>query len=1310
MSNATSTNEKVQPPKSLQALLSLEGEAFICGAYLAFLGRAPDMEGFNHYMEFLDQDHDKLGILSSISNSAEARHTKFASPKMRVQLARAIKLRRPLFAWLHFPTLFLIEHRNRTSKLADAIEAIDKAKTAIDRLCEVVAQLVSAPPPNATALTPQISNCCHEGPASKELFVLPQPEEGQSPLGNPVTPHSSILNIDTDGTLQSEQVTNARFDRLLSEVVTIETSGQFDRDYYVSMYPELHLAPSDAVRHFCEIGWREGRDPSDDFSTTHYLETYQDIKQAQLNPFWHYITSGKSEGRESTPALNQRFEADANFGQIVSDVLIIAFYETAEPGKIGSSRPRFKGHIQPFSPLLDEITRKSEHFDALREQGDLARRHGVGAFCFPIDTLSSLLTARLIDSIHSQNIPIPHFFQVRLPTTVQQADNIADTVQISISRDDYLHVRGRPVLIINGETSPEHISGEYLSTAIFSRHGVRPYLILRPPSTQGTAIVNAPDYVDAVLDLPEFALASESGGFKPIRRASASVVPYKAVANAGVRRASDRSIGPARLFNTIILGRDESTSHSSEPIIYSRFSIFDFRSWLNVALSRTRELHPLDERFVFLHSWNGWKNGLYLEPDKREGFARLNEISRALLQIAPLKVQPKVTVIVPNYNHAAFLRQRLASIYHQTYKNVEVILMDDCSTDGSLAILEEYATAFPHITRLLKNSKNSGSPFSQWAKGISAATGDLIWIAESDDFCEHTFLEQLLPSFDDQSVLLAYGKSVFTDRAGRPFPHDEFRVYLSDLDEPERWDAPYVESAHNEVRKALGIKNTIPNASSVLFRRPIDLALLRDASWLRMRVAGDWVFYLWVIRSGRLAYNPSAKSYFRRYDGSSAHRTYREAQFYKEVSEACRTVASLYNVPVSILERCRDGYRKFFHAMIGDDTRTFDAWFNFASILDSTAKRTPNILVSSMGFYPGGAEILPIRLANEFKRKGHSVLFFNTGLNSYSDGVRRMLRADIPVIESSTPEGFRETLSQFGIEAHNSHQWHVQKYPTVLPNVFYGLRAHVASLHGMIEHGEAFAATEAQLLIADENVSTWVYTAKKNLKPFAAVGIYDHTSEKFVHIPNGMPDPTPSPLSRAALSIPDDAFVFCCVSRAIPDKGWAEMIEVVRLARELSGVDIHIILVGNGPVYDDYCAEGTAPYVHLTGFSEDSVGHYAISDMGIMLTKFKSESFPLTIVDCLFAGRPFIASDIGEIRQILTVDQETCGAVIPLSDWEIPVEYAAQVVASFASDAKLYASAICRVERAAERYRIDAVAEKYLDLLKSGTGLPSERR
>jgi len=82
-------------------------------------------------------------------------------------------------------------------------------------------------------------------------------------------------------------------------------------------------------------------------------------------------------------------------------------------------------------------------------------------------------------------------------------------------------------------------------------------------------------------------------------------------------------------------------------------------------------------------------------------------------------MKPLVSVIVPNYNHAAFLQQRLDSIYNQTYSNFQVILLDDCSTDHSLQILKLFEN---HVRTkcLICNTVNSKSPFSQWKKGIRA--------------------------------------------------------------------------------------------------------------------------------------------------------------------------------------------------------------------------------------------------------------------------------------------------------------------------------------------------------------------------------------------------------------------------------------------------------------------------------------------------------------------------------------------------------------------------------------------------------------
>jgi glycosyltransferase involved in cell wall biosynthesis len=387
--------------------------------------------------------------------------------------------------------------------------------------------------------------------------------------------------------------------------------------------------------------------------------------------------------------------------------------------------------------------------------------------------------------------------------------------------------------------------------------------------------------------------------------------------------------------------------------------------------------------------------------------------------------------------------------------------------------------------------------------------------------------------------------------------------------------------------------------------------------------------------------------------------------------------------------------------MVGGASDQFDLWYNRKSILQARESRLPNVMISTMGFSPGGAEILPIRLASEFKRQGLSVLLLSAGLIAREDGVRRMLRNDVPVVETPDIEDVKAIIHDFGVEVLNTHQWHIQKYPLQIPDVFKELRAHIASLHGMIEHVKAFGASEDQIRAADQSVTTWVYTAEKNLVPFSDFGLYHEWSSRFAKIPNGMKPPRIVPVARSDMGIPEEAFVLCCVSRAIPDKGWAETIRVVQRARALSGRDIRLILVGNGPVYDEYFGTGVPDFVYLAGFSENSVGHYAAADIGIMLTKFKSESFPLTIVDCLFAGKPYIASDVGDIRNILTAEAGLAGEVIKLDNWEIPIERSAQVVAAFVADRQKYAKSVSLAQDLAKRYQIDFVASRYVQLFQA---------
>ena len=129
---------------------------------------------------------------------------------------------------------------------------------------------------------------------------------------------------------------------------------------------------------------------------------------------------------------------------------------------------------------------------------------------------------------------------------------------------------------------------------------------------------------------------------------------------------------------------------------------------------------------------------------------------------------PKVSVIVPNYNYGRFLPQRLESILSQTFQNMEIILLDDCSTDNSQAVLSQYAT-HPLVSRIVFNEKNSGSPFAQWRKGIDLAQGEYVWIAESDDYCEPTLLATLVRALDQYpTASIAFAGAVLVDENGKP--------------------------------------------------------------------------------------------------------------------------------------------------------------------------------------------------------------------------------------------------------------------------------------------------------------------------------------------------------------------------------------------------------------------------------------------------------------------------------------------------------------------------------------------------------------
>ncbi|MBI4317413.1 MAG: glycosyltransferase family 2 protein [Chloroflexi bacterium] len=118
---------------------------------------------------------------------------------------------------------------------------------------------------------------------------------------------------------------------------------------------------------------------------------------------------------------------------------------------------------------------------------------------------------------------------------------------------------------------------------------------------------------------------------------------------------------------------------------------------------------------------------------------------------------PKVSVIIVNWNGRHFLRRCLLSLTNQTYPNVEIILVDNASTDGSA---EEAEAAFPHV-RFVRNASNLGFAAGCNA-GIDAATGDLLATLNNDAEAAEDWVSWLVEAVaSDPNVGMAASKMVF---------------------------------------------------------------------------------------------------------------------------------------------------------------------------------------------------------------------------------------------------------------------------------------------------------------------------------------------------------------------------------------------------------------------------------------------------------------------------------------------------------------------------------------------------------------------
>jgi len=259
----------------------------------------------------------------------------------------------------------------------------------------------------------------------------------------------------------------------------------------------------------------------------------------------------------------------------------------------------------------------------------------------------------------------------------------------------------------------------------------------------------------------------------------------------------------------------------------------------------------------------------------------------------------KISIIIPNYNHSGFLKQRIDSVLNQTYQDFEVIILDDCSTDNSVQVIEAYR-GHPKISHIVINGQNSGSPFLQWKKGIQLAKGEWIWMAESDDWCEPNFLEELTSKIKDETSIL-FCQSIFIDENGK-------RIFQS------KWPSDHEEIYGSDFISGYLTKGCyIVNASMCIFRKKYFDEVSSD--FTKYKFIGDWVLWHKMASKGNVIVSGKQLNYFRKHDADVSGKAFKQGLSY---TEYFTFLDSLHNDKILSLEDRREVVALRFYEFLND--------------------------------------------------------------------------------------------------------------------------------------------------------------------------------------------------------------------------------------------------------------------------------------------------------------------------------------------------------------------------------------------------------
>lgn len=276
---------------------------------------------------------------------------------------------------------------------------------------------------------------------------------------------------------------------------------------------------------------------------------------------------------------------------------------------------------------------------------------------------------------------------------------------------------------------------------------------------------------------------------------------------------------------------------------------------------------------------------------------------------------PKVSVILPIYNVEKYLRKCLDSVINQTFKDIEIICINDCSADNCENIISEYAKKDGRI-KLINHLENQGLGYAR-NTGLINSNCDYISFIDSDDFISIDYIEYLYNTAIKYDADIVFTDNIYTVNEAKlyikPYYHNRINIWKKKFKKNETWKEGISDFNVNTPEKENTPEYPLVVAWNKLYKR--NFLIQKNLLYSKYRIAEDVdMFYRLLANTPKISYNHCPKYYY-----------------LQRVTSLAGSVSATTKPPIAILEVFENVYK--YYKENKEELLKDCNYYNFLSLL-----------------------------------------------------------------------------------------------------------------------------------------------------------------------------------------------------------------------------------------------------------------------------------------------------------------------------------------------------------------------------------------